>query len=198
MFTVHCRPSWLIMKARREPNQQQPGPGTLVFQVRCATTAADHSRRHYPVIDANSSNGRWSHSSALITTDFTTAPPHLVPHFNGFPEQPRCCRCLHRDSARGMRSGPWKRLQTGGAPQWLWLCMVRYGTRRRNREGRAVIAFVFGLSILFLVLAAQFESWTLPVSVMTAVPFGILGALVSKFNFAVWKTMSTFRSAFWC
>ena len=30
---------------------------------------------------------------------------------------------------------------------------------------------------MFLVLAAQFESWTLPGSVMTAVPFGILGAL---------------------
>ena len=38
-------------------------------------------------------------------------------------------------------------------------------------------AFVFGLIIVFLVLAAQFESWTLPGSVMTAVPFGILGAL---------------------
>ncbi|MBA4418028.1 MAG: hypothetical protein C0392_08980 [Syntrophus sp. (in: bacteria)] len=32
--------------------------------------------------------------------------------------------------------------------------------------------------IVFLILAAQFESWTLPGSVMTAVPFGILGALM--------------------
>ncbi|HQN20431.1 MAG TPA: efflux RND transporter permease subunit, partial [Syntrophobacteraceae bacterium] len=39
-------------------------------------------------------------------------------------------------------------------------------------------AFVFSLIIVFLVLAAQFESWTLPGSVMTAVPFGILGAFV--------------------
>jgi multidrug efflux pump len=38
---------------------------------------------------------------------------------------------------------------------------------------------VFGLIIVFLVLAAQYESWTLPGAVMTAVPFGVLGALTA-------------------
>jgi multidrug efflux pump len=32
---------------------------------------------------------------------------------------------------------------------------------------------------VFLVLAAQYESWTLPGAVMTAVPFGIVGALLA-------------------
>lgn len=44
-----------------------------------------------------------------------------------------------------------------------------------------MLAFAFGLLIVFLVLAAQYESWTLPGSVMMAVPFGVLGALT-----AVW------------
>src|SRR5204863_5606823 len=44
--------------------------------------------------------------------------------------------------------------------------------------GTSSIAFIFGLLIVFLVLAAQYESWTLPGAVMTAVPFGILGALL--------------------
>ncbi len=39
---------------------------------------------------------------------------------------------------------------------------------------------MFGLIIVFLVLAAQYESWTLPGAVMTAVPFGILGALLTN------------------
>lgn len=47
--------------------------------------------------------------------------------------------------------------------------------------GTSMMAFVFGLIIVFLVLAAQYESWTLPGSVMMAVPFGVLGALT-----AVW------------
>ncbi|MCK7471412.1 MAG: efflux RND transporter permease subunit [Desulfomicrobium escambiense] len=48
----------------------------------------------------------------------------------------------------------------------------------KKSGGTSPIAFVFGLIIVFLVLAAQYESWTLPGAVMTAVPFGILGALV--------------------
>ena len=39
---------------------------------------------------------------------------------------------------------------------------------------------MFGLIIVFLVLAAQYESWTLPGAVMTAVPFGVLGALIAN------------------
>jgi multidrug efflux pump len=39
---------------------------------------------------------------------------------------------------------------------------------------------VFGFIIVFLVLAAQYESWTLPGAVMSAVPFGILGALLTN------------------
>ena len=50
----------------------------------------------------------------------------------------------------------------------------------KKSGGTSAIAFVFGLIIVFLVLAAQYESWTLPGAVMTAVPFGILGALVTN------------------
>ena len=46
----------------------------------------------------------------------------------------------------------------------------------KQSGGTSTAAFVFGLIIVFLVLAAQYESWTLPGAVMTAVPFGILGA----------------------
>ena len=50
----------------------------------------------------------------------------------------------------------------------------------KQSGGTSGLAFVFGLIIVFLVLAAQYESWTLPGAVMTAVPFGILGALLTN------------------
>jgi multidrug efflux pump len=43
----------------------------------------------------------------------------------------------------------------------------------------SAVAFVFGLIFVFMILAAQYESWSLPVGVMMAVPFAILGALVA-------------------
>ncbi len=42
-------------------------------------------------------------------------------------------------------------------------------------------AFIFGIIMVFLILAAQYERWTLPIAVVTAVPFGLFGALL-----AVW------------
>lgn len=42
-------------------------------------------------------------------------------------------------------------------------------------------AFAFGLIIVFLILAAQFERWSLPIAVVMAVPYSVLGALVAMY-----------------
>jgi multidrug efflux pump len=38
-------------------------------------------------------------------------------------------------------------------------------------------AFVFGLILVFLLLAAQFEKWTLPIAVVLTIPIAVMGAL---------------------
>ncbi|MDH0893447.1 multidrug efflux RND transporter permease subunit [Pseudomonas sp. GD03985] len=48
-------------------------------------------------------------------------------------------------------------------------------------QGSGSVAFVFGLIMVFLILAAQYERWTLPLAVVTAVPFAVFGAIL-----AVW------------
>jgi hydrophobe/amphiphile efflux-1 (HAE1) family protein len=40
-------------------------------------------------------------------------------------------------------------------------------------------AFIFGLIMVFLILAAQYERWSLPLAVVLAVPFALFGALVA-------------------
>jgi multidrug efflux pump len=40
-------------------------------------------------------------------------------------------------------------------------------------------AFIFGLIMVFLILAAQYERWSLPAAVVLAVPFALFGALVA-------------------
>jgi multidrug efflux pump subunit AcrB len=43
----------------------------------------------------------------------------------------------------------------------------------------ALLAFGFGIVMVFLILAAQYETWSLPVAVILAVPFAALGALLA-------------------
>jgi multidrug efflux pump len=45
--------------------------------------------------------------------------------------------------------------------------------------GTGSLGFVFGLVMVFLILAAQYERWSLPLAVLTAVPFAVLGALLA-------------------
>jgi hydrophobe/amphiphile efflux-1 (HAE1) family protein len=45
--------------------------------------------------------------------------------------------------------------------------------------GTGLAAFGMGLLMVFLILAAQYERWTLPLAVATAVPFGVLGAALA-------------------
>ena len=46
-----------------------------------------------------------------------------------------------------------------------------------NASGTGAKAFTLGLIFVFLILAAQYERWLMPLAVITAVPFSVLGAL---------------------
>ena len=53
--------------------------------------------------------------------------------------------------------------------------------QEKEAGGTAALAFGFGILMVFLILAAQYERWSLPFAVITAVPFAIFGAIL-----AVW------------
>jgi len=50
--------------------------------------------------------------------------------------------------------------------------------RAGNTSG---IAFAFGVVMVFLILAAQYERWSLPLAVILSVPFALFGALLAVF-----------------
>ncbi len=123
-----------------------------------------------------SNKGQMVPLSALVTTRYVTGPD-LIPHFNGFPAAQ-----VTGNAAPGFSSGEAIKIIEEVAREALphgysyaWSGMAY---EEKKSGGTSAAAFIFGLIIVFLILAAQFESWTLPGSVMTAVPFGILGALV--------------------
>ena len=53
--------------------------------------------------------------------------------------------------------------------------------QEKRASGTSALALVLAAVMAFLILAAQYEKWTLPLSVLLAMPFGIFGSLL-----AVW------------
>ena len=124
---------------------------------------------------ARARNGQMVPLSAVVATHYTSGPD-LLPHFNGFPAAQ-----VTGNSAPGHSSGEainaMEEVAREVLPQGYDFSWSGMAFEEKKSGGTSAVAFIFGLIIVFLVLAAQFESWTLPGSVMTAVPFGILGAL---------------------
>jgi multidrug efflux pump len=123
-----------------------------------------------------SSAGKMIPMSALAKTEYV-AGTDLLPHFNGFPAAQ-----VTGGPAAGFSSGQaldaMEEVAREVLPQGFDFSWSGLAFEEKKSGGTSSIAFIFGLIIVFLILAAQFESWTLPGSVMTAVPFGILGALI--------------------
>ncbi|HSD54732.1 MAG TPA: multidrug efflux RND transporter permease subunit [Burkholderiales bacterium] len=115
--------------------------------------------------------------SALVTTRWVTGPD-VLPHFNGFPAAK-----INGNAAPGYSSGQaiaaMEAVARDVLPQGYTVGWSGLAFEEKKAGGTSALAFVFGLIVVFLVLAAQYESWTLPGAVMTAVPFGVLGALTA-------------------
>jgi multidrug efflux pump len=123
-----------------------------------------------------SAQGQMVPLAALVTTSWT-AGPDLLPHFNGFPAAK-----INGSPAPGFSSGQaiatMEAIAREALPPGYTFAWSGLAFEEKQAGGTSTLAFVFGFIIVFLVLAAQYESWTLPGAVMTAVPFGILGALL--------------------
>ena len=70
-----------------------------------------------------------------------------------------------------------KSLPPGIAYEWT-------GASLQERQSGAQAPMLYAISILFvfLCLAALYESWTVPLSVMLAVPLGVVGALLATYT----------------
>lgn len=59
--------------------------------------------------------------------------------------------------------------------------------QEKQSSGSTSIVFIFSLVFVYLILAAQYESWTLPFSILLGTPFAIFGALLFLFIFRLFS-----------
>jgi multidrug efflux pump len=124
-----------------------------------------------------SNQGQMVPLTALVSIQYVSGPD-LIPHFNGFPAAlitgNAALRYSSGDAIYAMEEIAKEVLPQDYAFAWSGMAF-----QEKEAGGTSGIAFVFGLIIVFLILSAQYESWSLPGSVMTAIPFGVIGALLA-------------------
>lgn len=122
-------------------------------------------------------NGSMVPVSALITVTQIVGPEQLE-RFNGF-----LAAKVLGNAAPGLSSGDAIKVVQEVASQTLPPSYDLAWSGQAFQEIRtgttSAVAFVFGLIMVFLILSAQYEKWSLPIAVLLAVPFALMGALMS-------------------
>ena len=123
------------------------------------------------------SNGAMVPVSALIKVKSIVGPEQLE-RFNGFLAAKILGNSIPKvstgDAIKIVEEVAKETLPSGYELTW---------TGQAFQEKRAgttsAIAFGFGILMVFLILAAQYEKWSLPLAVILAVPFALFGALAA-------------------
>lgn len=114
--------------------------------------------------------------TAFVTTSWETGSP-LLERYNGYSAVE-----IVGESGQGISTGTAmdvmenlvSKLPTGFGLQWTG---ASYQERMSGSQAPALYAI--SLLVVFLCLAALYESWSIPFSVMLVVPLGVIGALVA-------------------
>jgi multidrug efflux pump len=114
---------------------------------------------------------------SVVTTKYVTGPD-LVTRFNNFPAVK-----ITANAAPGYSSGQVLSALEETADEVM---PADYGLgwsgeayEAKTASGTSSLVFIFGLIMVFLILAAQYEKWSLPIGVLLAVPFALFGALLA-------------------
>ncbi len=117
--------------------------------------------------------------SAFTTVKWTAGPQQLQ-RYNGVPSL-----TISGNAAPGVSTGEalaemerlFQQLPPGFDYEWSGLSL-----EEKQSAGQVPALLALSMLIVFLVLAALYESWTIPLAVMLVVPLGLIGALLAAFG----------------
>ncbi len=72
-----------------------------------------------------------------------------------------------------------ERIAASNLPDGYQIAWTAQAYQEKRTGSAAVFAFGFAIIMVFLILAAQFETWALPMAVIMAVPFALAGAFLA-------------------
>ena len=146
-----------------------------VYQVRMQADARFRQEREDILqLKVRSNNGALVPLGSLVAIR-DTAGADLVQRYNMYTSVP-----IQGDTSRGVSSGVGLAAMeaiASGLPQGTSFQWTELAFQERATGNTAIFIFALGVLFVFLVLAAQYESWALPLAIILVVPTGVLAAL---------------------
>jgi hydrophobe/amphiphile efflux-1 (HAE1) family protein len=115
--------------------------------------------------------------SSLVRIEFRGAPS-LVQRFNGFTSALVTGQPKPGYSSGQMLAAVSRLADSAFAPLGVGYGFSGQSYQESTAGGQAAVIFALGLLMVFLVLAAQYESWSIPFAVLFGIPFGAFGAFL--------------------
>jgi HAE1 family hydrophobic/amphiphilic exporter-1 len=128
-------------------------------------------------LHVRSNSGEMVPFSAFSSGDWTYGPQNLE-RFNGFPSinivgEPAPGRSSGEAMAAMMELV--QRLPIGFDGDWTGLSY-----QERQSGSQAPLLYAFSVLVIFLCLAALYESWPIPISILLALPLGAIGGVIAS------------------
>jgi len=115
--------------------------------------------------------------SSFASGRWTSGPPRLT-RFNGFPSIN-----LWGEPAPGKSSGEAMQAMedaVGKLPRGFGFDWTGLSYQERMSSSQAPLLYAFSIFVIFLCLAALYESWTIPISILLVLPLGVIGGIIAS------------------
>ncbi len=141
-----------------------------------ADVAARMSPEALLALNLPSTRGGMVPLSSFATTSWTTGPVQLV-RYNGYPSY-RISGDAKPGFSTSQAMAEMERL-VGELPPGVGMEWTGQSLQEQQSGAQAPMLMALSLIVVFLVLAALYESWSIPLSVILLVPMGIVGAVLA-------------------
>ena len=114
--------------------------------------------------------------SEVVSPAWTKAPAQMT-RFNGYPSV-RLTGWPAPGASSGQAMAEMERL-AAQLPRGYAIAWTGQSLQEKLAGAQALALLALSMLVVFLVLAALYESWSIPLSVMLAIPLGLIGALAA-------------------
>jgi len=123
------------------------------------------------------SEGKMVPFSSFASGHWTSGSPKLE-RFNGFPSMN-----IQGEAASGRSSGEAMAAMedfVGKLPHGIGFDWTGLSYQERQSGAQAAPLYAFSILVIFLCLAALYESWPIPISILMALPLGVIGGVIGS------------------